>query len=118
MANHNFRKLDIWINAMNITKEVYTIVGNLPVDERYGLKSQLARCSVSIPSNIAEGTGRTSVKDFGHFLDIALGSAYELETQLLLAQELFDIETTSIIDKCQHTQRMIIGFKQKLIPNK
>lgn len=114
MVTHNFRKLDIWIKAMEIVKEVYIILGDLPVDERYGLKSQLARCAVSVPSNIAEGTGRTSTKDFGHFLDIALGSAYELETQLLLVKELFNKETEPIVEKCQHMQRMIIGFKKKL----
>lgn len=111
---HNFRKLDIWINSMTLVKEVYTLLSKVPADERFGLKSQISRSSISIPSNIAEGSGRTTIKDFSHFLSISLGSAYELETQLLLLQELFEINTELTVEKCQNLQRMISGFKQKI----
>ncbi|MDF3029184.1 MAG: four helix bundle protein [Fluviicola sp.] len=114
MLKHNFRKLEIWIQAMNIVKEIYEIIAQFPVDERFGLKSQMSRCAVSVPSNIAEGSSRSSIKEFSYFLDIALGSSFELETQLILAQELFNLETNLTIEKCQNLQRMIIGFKQKI----
>jgi four helix bundle protein len=114
MSKHNFRKLEIWIQSMNIVKEVYEIIAKFPVDERFGLKSQMSRCAVSVPSNIAEGSSRSSIKEFSHFLDIALGSSFELETQLIIAQDLFQIDNESIIEKCQNLQRMITGFKQKI----
>jgi four helix bundle protein len=85
---HNFRKLTIWLNAIQLTKEVYLLVGSMPNDEKFGLTSQIKRCCVSIPSNIAEGSSRSSNKEFCHFLKIALGSCFELETQLILSKEL------------------------------
>lgn len=112
---HNFRKLEIWIQSMEIVTEVYKLISEFPSDERYGLKSQIARCSVSVPSNIAEGSGRTTDKEFAHFLDIALASSFELETQLIVAQKLFQLETNELVEKCQNLQRMINGFKLKLL---
>lgn len=114
MAKHNFRKLEIWMQSMDIVKEVYEIIAQFPIDERFGLKSQVSRCAISVPSNIAEGSSRSSIKEFSHFLDIALGSSFELETQLIIAQDLFQIDNESIIEKCQNLQRMITGFKQKI----
>ncbi len=111
---HNFRKLDIWLNSMTLVKDVYSLLSEIPIEERFGLKSQISRSSISIPSNIAEGSGRSTVKDFSHFLSISLGSAFELETQLILIQELFEINTEGIVEKCQNLQRMISGFKQKI----
>lgn len=106
--------MEIWIISMDVVKDVYAVISDFPVDERYGLKSQMSRCAVSVPSNIAEGSSRSSVKEFSHFLDIALGSSFELETQLIIAHDLFQAETHTIIEKCQNLQRMIIGFKQKI----
>lgn len=114
MSKHNFRKLEIWIQSMDIVKEVYEIIALFPLDERFGLKSQMSRCAISVPSNIAEGSSRSSIKEFSHFLDIALGSSFELETQLIIAQDLFQIDNELIIEKCQNLQRMISGFKQKI----
>lgn len=111
---HNFRDLEIWKDSFSIVKIVYNICSKLPDDEKFGLKSQVQRCAVSIPSNIAEGSGRTSDKEFLYFLNIAISSSYELETQLLLIQELFGIDTTEIISKLQSNQRMIGGLKRKL----
>jgi four helix bundle protein len=96
---HNFRDLGIWKDSFSIVKEVYELCQKLPDDEKFGLKSQIQRCAVSIPSNIAEGSGRTSDKEFLHFLNIAISSSYELETQLLLCNELFTIEVNDIIEK-------------------
>lgn len=77
---HNFRELRIWQEAMEVTKVVYKVTAKFPIDERYSLTSQINRSAVSIPSNIAEGAGRNSDKEFNQFLGIALGSAFELET--------------------------------------
>jgi four helix bundle protein len=110
---HNFRELKIWKDAMNLTKSVYLLTSQLPSEEKFGLKSQLNRCVISIPSNIAEGSGRTSNKEFSHFLNISL-SSYELETQLILLKELFDIELNEILTELQNLQRMIGGFKRNL----
>ncbi len=114
MATHNFRQLSIWTRSMDLTRSVYDLSAALPKDEKYGLKSQINRCAISIPSNIAEGSGRNTRKDFSRFLDIALSSSYELETQLILAQDLFKIQTSKTIEELNEIQRMIVGFRSKL----
>jgi four helix bundle protein len=86
----------------------------LPDYEKFGLQSQLAKSSISIPSNIAEGCAKTSDRDFKRFLEISLGSAYELETQLLLAFELHQIKTETILNKVHEEQRMIVSLINKL----
>ena len=82
---HNFKKLNIWVNAMSLVKDVYLLTSNFPKEEKFGLISQINRCSISIPSNIAEGSSRSSNKEFSHFIKIALGSLFELETQIILS---------------------------------
>jgi len=84
----NFRTLNIWQQGIEIVKEIYLLVEGLPKEEKYGLKSQMCRAAVSIPSNIAEGCSRNSEIEFKRFLEMSLGSAFELETQLLITQEL------------------------------
>ena len=84
---HNFRELKIWQEAMEITKFVYKQTKKFPNSELYGLTSQLNRAAVSIPSNIAEGAGRNGNKEFTQYLNIAMGSCFELETQMILANE-------------------------------
>ena len=116
-GHHNFRELNIWKNAMNIVKTVYIICKDIPKDEKFGLISQIQRCSISIPSNIAEGSGRSTQKDFINFLNISLSSSYELETQLILLNDLYKIETNMIIKDVNELQRMIIGFKRSLSSN-
>lgn len=113
---HNFRELKIWKEAMNIVKSVYILTSKLPADERFGLVSQINRCAVSIPSNIAEGSGRTSNKEFLHFLNISLSSSFELETQLILSNDLFNLQTEDLILKIHELQKMTVGFK-KIIAN-
>lgn len=112
---HNFKKLDIWTLGMEICKDVYTFCTNLPGNEKYGLVSQIQRAAVSIPSNIAEGSSRSSNKDFARFLDIALGSSYEVQTQLMICASIFEIvEPISLISKVEQLQKQIYSFKNYL----
>lgn len=101
-----------------LVKDVYLITEKLPTDEKFGLISQIKRCAVSIPSNIAEGAGRNNVKEFYQFLGIASGSCYELETQLILLVELnFEKETeiAPLLNNLNEIQKMIYKFKTNLI---
>ena len=84
----NFRDLQIWQRSHRITLEIYRLTHEFPKSELYGLVSQMRRSSSSIPTNIAEGCGRSTEKDFARFLDNAMGSASELEYQLILASDL------------------------------
>ncbi len=84
----NFRTLDIWKNGIEIVKQIYVLSQQLPTEEKFGLRSQITRASVSIPSNIAEGCSRNSEIEFKRFLEIAMGSLFEVETQLILSKEL------------------------------
>lgn len=109
--------MKIWSDAIILAKEVYLITSNYPEDEKYGLVSQLNRCSVSVPSNIAEGSSRSSNKEFARFLKIALGSLFELETQIILSHELDIIkkdEIDNVSGKIAMLQKMIIGFLNSL----
>ena len=114
---HNFKKLEIWIKSMGIVTEIYQITNTFPSHERFGLISQMQRSAVSIPSNIAEGSAKNSNKDFASFLEISIGSSYELETQLIVSFNLKYIETAVYEDlsfKISEIQKMINGFKNKL----
>ncbi len=84
----SYRDLIAWQRARELVKETYLLTAEFPVGERFGLVSQMDRAAVSMPSNIAEGYGRATTQDYLHFLRIARGSAYELETQLVLAEDL------------------------------
>lgn len=102
---------------MSLVADIYLLTKKLPDEEKFGLISQLRRCSVPIPSNIAEGTSRPSQKEFKYFLRISLGSSFELETQLLLVNELGFIKTeefSTTIQKIKELQKMIIGFEKSL----
>jgi len=88
MAVHNFKELKIWQKSMELSESVYQLTSNFPNTEKYGLITQMQRSAVSIPSNIAEGSGRGTNDSFKYFLSVALGSAFELETQLLLSKRL------------------------------
>ena len=85
---HQFKELLIWKKSRYFCSEIYSITASFPSDEKFGITNQLRRASVSIPSNIAEGSSRNSNKDFARFLEIAIGSGYEIETQLLIASDL------------------------------
>jgi len=114
---HNFKELKIWQLSRQLVKEVYELTSTFPLEEKYGLISQIRRCVVSIPTNIAEGCGRKTNKDFSHFLNISLGSAYELETLLTLSLDLQFIsneqhEAFSI--QLSEIQKMIFGLIKTL----
>ena len=82
----NFKELKIWQKGFQIAGDTYNLIQSFPSTERFALSSQITRAAVSIPSNIAEGSSRKSDKDYSRFIEISLGSSYELETQLLIAQ--------------------------------
>ena len=114
---HNISELKIWQKSIELTKQVYLLVANLPSDEKYGLSSQIKRSAVSIPSNIAEGAGRNSNKEFKYFMSIANGSTYELQTQLILLSELNLIskeKTQPVIELSIEIQKMNYSFQKKL----
>ena len=113
---HNYKNLQIWKDSMDLAQEVYEITEKLPKMETYGLISQMTRSAVSAPSNIAEGSGRTD-KDFAHFLSIAIGSLFELSTQIILAERIGYINPTqslSLQGKADKLQMMISGFMRHL----
>ena len=83
-----FKELIVWKKAIELVTQTYVKTKNFPKEEIYGLASQIRRCAISIPSNIAEGCGRKSSKDFDNFLGIALGSAFEYETQIIISKNL------------------------------
>ncbi len=85
---NNFKELDIWKLSVELMHEIYTITKRFPQEEMYGLTNQIRRAIISVSSNIAEGSGRRSNKDFKHFLYMSLGSAKEVECQLIIAQSL------------------------------
>ena len=114
----NFRKLRIWLESKILAVEIYSITKSLPSDEKFGLCSQMRRCSVSIPSNIAEGCGRRTPQSFAYFLDIAMGSAFELETQLSICGDLGYIDRDSlnaIFEKINKLQRGINSLRSKVM---
>jgi four helix bundle protein len=82
MKRHNYKKLKIWQLGLEISKDISDIISEFPTHEKFDLSSQLSRCSISIPSNIAEGSSRTD-KSFSHFINISLGSSFELGTQII-----------------------------------
>ncbi len=119
----DFRTLNIWKGGIVIVKQVYRLAEFLPIEEKYGLRSQICRSAVSIPSNIAEGCSRSSQIDFKRFLEMALGSSFELETQLIIIQELSiisanisDEEIKVILDQLNKEQKMINNLISKLKP--
>lgn len=114
---HNFRNLKIWEESIDLTEQIYILTSNFPDTEKYGLTSQMRRCSISIPSNIAEGSSRSSPKDFQHFLSISLGSAFELFTQLELANRLGminDEQKNKLSESIVLIERKISSFKKQI----
>jgi len=117
MSMHNLKELKIWNKAIDLTVDVYKATAGFPSDERYGLTSQSRRSAVSIPSNIAEGAGRNSDKDFCNFLGIANGSSYELQTQLVISNRL-ELLNNDLLDdllkQIDELQKMNFAFQKKL----
>lgn len=110
----DFKKLIVWQKAIILAQKVYLLTSELPENEKFGLSNQTRRCSVSIPSNIAEGAKRSTDKDFRNFINIASGSAAELETQLLLINNIFKIQNTEINELLTEIQKMLESLIKKL----
>ncbi|MCF8234887.1 MAG: four helix bundle protein [Bacteroidales bacterium] len=113
----NFRHYEIWKQSMTLVKDIYRHSLQLPDTEKFGLRSQITRSAVSIPSNIAEGCSRRTDADFSRFLEIALGSAFELETQIILMKDLnfFDVEEyNKTITQLHSLQKQINTLIQKI----
>ena len=111
-----YQNLTVWQKAMVMAKDVYTVTANYPKSETYGLVSQMRRCMVSIPSNIAEGYGRGTNSDLVHFLYISLGSSNELETQLLLSREfsyLSEEDATMLLQLNEQVNKMLSSLIYK-----
>jgi four helix bundle protein len=107
----DYKELDIWLQARVLVKTVYVLTKSFPKDEQFSLTSQVRRCVISIPSNIAEGYGRQSNKETIHFLHIARGSLFELETQLILAEDLNYISDIDIVLKeIERVKKLLNGF--------
>lgn len=116
MKRHNYKNLKIWNLGIEIVDDVFEVTTSFPKEEKFGLISQINRCSVSLPSNIAEGSSRTD-KSFSHFIDIALGSSFELETQLIIAfkrKYITKEQFNKLEEKIAECQKMTMSFQNKL----
>lgn len=114
---HNFKKLKIWNESMNLVSETYKMTKTFPDFEKFGLASQMNRCATSIPSNIAEGSSKSSDKHFSNYLEISLGSSFEWETQLIIAfkqQYIAEDLYHQLEQKIKQLQKMISSFKSNL----
>jgi four helix bundle protein len=113
----DFRELKVWEKGHQLTLDVYRMTHNFPSDERFGLTSQLRRASASIPANIAEGCGRGSDQDFARFLQMAMGSASEVEYHILLARDLkllCESDYRRLNDVACEIKRMLASLLQRL----
>ncbi len=117
MAHHNFKELIVWQKARELVIMAYELTFKFPNSERFNLTSQINRSAVSISSNIAEGSGRGTNKDFSRFIDIAMGSAFEVESQVINAIDLefvTKIKATDLYDKIIEVQKLLYGFQKTL----
>ena len=111
------KDLEVWKKSIELVTEIYNITKSFPKEEQYGIVTQIRRAAVSVPSNIAEGSGRATDKEFSHFLSIAIGSAYELHTQIIVCERVGYIDATlskELQQIVQQLQRMLIAYKNKL----
>ena len=113
MGVRSYRDLKVWQHSMMLVKQVYYATQHWPQEEKFGLTSQVRRAAVSIPSNIAEGQGRRSDREFHRFLNIAHGSLMEVETQLLIAKDLGYLSAESLkslLEIARETGKMLFGL--------
>ena len=111
------KDLDVWKKSIVLVTSIYALTKAFPNDELFGLVNQMRRCAVSIPSNIAEGAGRDSSKEFARYLSISMGSIAELETHLIIAKNLnygTDSEIENILDELIVIRKMTVGLKKSL----
>ncbi|NGP87942.1 four helix bundle protein [Fodinibius halophilus] len=114
---HSYKELDIWQSAVALVTNVYMATSDFSAEEKYGLVSQLRRCVVSIGSNIAEGSGRNTDKDFNRFLSIAYSSSCELESQLIIPTNLghlTDSKSNRLCNEVIELQKMIYTYSKRL----
>ena len=114
---HNYKELKVWQKAGEFVKFIYILTNKFPKEELYGIVSQMRRAAISISSNIAEGSGHTSNKDFSRFLEISYSSASELETQLILSFDLEFIDKDELDDgmmNLNEIQKMLTGLINSL----
>lgn len=117
MGRHNFKKMKIWEESIQLVSESYRLTKRFPEVEKFNLISQMNRCAVSIPSNIAEGSSKGTNKHFRKYLENSLGSAFEWETQLIVARNenyLLEEEFTNLENRILQIQKMIGSFMDKL----
>jgi four helix bundle protein len=117
MSSSSFRELKAWQLGMDLAERIYLFTNSFPKTELYGLTSQMRRAAVSIPSNLAEGCGRDSTKEFLHFIAIAIGSISELETQILLSHRfkyIQPIDSETILELLTQTRKTIRGLQKAL----
>lgn len=118
MNHHNFKKLKIWERSMDLTNLTFEYCKELPKDERFNLLSQINRCVCSIPSNIAEGSGKRTKLQFAEYLSISISSSYELETQLLICEKRNygnQENLKYILTELEEIQKMIFSFREKIL---
>lgn len=118
MESFSFERLEVWQKSRLLVKDVYALISKFPASEKYGLSSQLGRAIISVPSNIAEGCVRTSLKERAHFYEIAYGSLMESFTQLLLAVDLSYIgknEYDIIQPRIVEVAKMISGLCKSIL---
>lgn len=114
----NFRTLNVYHQSIGFATSIYQTTESFPTKEKYGLSSQLQRAAVSIPSNIAEGSSRRTSADFARFLDIAIGSAFELETQLTIAHNIGYLNTETLqklIEELNSIQKQTNQLRKKIL---
>jgi four helix bundle protein len=113
----NFKELSIWQKGIEIAVKTFQLTDTFPKEDKYGISQQMTRSGVSIPSNIAEGSSRRSEKDYARFIEISLGSSFELETQLVISEKLSkgdQILLQQLKEDISDQQKMLTGFQQKL----
>lgn len=116
----DFTKYDVWNDSIDLVTKIYNITSNFPEREKFGLANQMRRCATSIPSNIAEGSSRSSEKDFKRFLEIVIGSSFELKTQLIISGNLKYINEVDLRNFSLSTDKIskqLNGFITKLKAN-
>ncbi|MEQ6168379.1 four helix bundle protein [Ekhidna sp. MALMAid0563] len=116
---HNFKELHVWQKGIDIAQNIYELTSTFPSEEKFGIVSQMKRSSVSVPSNVAEGAGRKTDKDFSNFLSMSLGSQFELKTQLIISNRVGFIsdeqlakESLELIELQKMTRSLVDKFSR------
>lgn len=115
----NFRNYHVWHDGIELMSKIYTLTAHLPSNEPFGSRQQMQRAAVSIPSNLAEGCSRQSVREFKHYIEISLGSAFELETQMIIADKQYQLQKLPLFqetcDLLSKVQAELIALRNRLL---